>query len=65
MNDYRTPPDFVNRVMEEVREYERDKRKSQAPSWPFIISVSTAGGLLGVINLIRLYFTVFSYVSCK
>jgi hypothetical protein len=71
MKEFEPSKDFVARVMEEVQACE-GARKMAEPFRPRLFSSRTlrfafsAGAtLLGALNLIRLYFSVFSPVLCR
>ncbi|MBI5233032.1 MAG: hypothetical protein HY880_01620 [Deltaproteobacteria bacterium] len=71
MKEFEPSKDFVSRVMKSVHDYERMQAKDAVlvPSLFSLRSVryamSAGGLLLGIANLIRLYFTLFSPVLCR
>jgi hypothetical protein len=71
MMEFEPSRDFVARVMADVRDYERTG-KMKAPLGQRLLSsrtlrfvFSSGAALLGIINLIRLYFSVLSPVVCR
>lgn len=70
MSQFEPSDDFVDKVMLEVREYERSQ-EATAPLW-FKIADSTAakwamsivGVLLGSWNIIRLYLSILASAAC-
>lgn len=71
MKKFEPSKDFVSRVMRRIFEYEENKRAMPRFSGTLfptaLLRYSMAGGgvLLGIINLIRLYYPVFSPVVCR
>ncbi len=71
MKEFNPSKGFVSRVMKDVHAYEK-KKETDLPLSLKIISykpiryaMSAFGILLGIINLIRMYFTVFAPVVCR
>jgi len=71
MKAFKPSHNFVSRVMEEVRAYEA-MRTPYPLRVRFILStkvaryvLTSAGAILGLINLIRMYLAVFSPVMCR
>ena len=71
MKDFEPSSNFVARVMENVRDYEWT-RKIEAPlgqrllaSRTFRFVFSSGAALLGILNLIRLFFSVLSPIVCR
>ncbi len=70
MKEFKPSGDFVARVMREVHAYEGGKiateplgqRLLYSPVFRLVFSLGTA--LLGILNLIRLYFSLLSPVTC-
>lgn len=71
MKDYEASRNFVARVMQDVRAYEISKNPYASWSQMFLstrfarYSLSAGGGVLGIINLVRIYLTLFSPVACR
>jgi hypothetical protein len=71
MKEFETSRNFVSRVMQDVRAYEASRNLDASWSRVFLstpfarYALSAAGGLLGVINLVRIYLTLFSPVVCR
>jgi hypothetical protein len=71
MKEFKASRYFVARVMEDVRAYETSKNPYASWSQMFLstrfarYALSVVGGLLGIINLIRIYLTLFSPVACR
>lgn len=71
MKEFEPSRDFVARVMENVHDHEEAKKMETSlgrrllasPTLRFVFSSGAA--LLGIINLIRLYFSVLSPVVCR
>lgn len=71
MRQFEPSDDFVDKVMLEVREYERSQ-KAKAPLWFKIVdstaakwAMSVAGVLLGSWNIIRLCLSILAPVACR
>ena len=71
MKEFEPSSNFVARVMADVRDYE-GMRKMEEPlserllaSQTFRFAFSSAAALLGILNLIRLYFSVLSPALCR
>ncbi len=71
MKEFKPSGDFISRVMNKVYAYEKTKKPEISLSQKLHSSIAVryamfaGGALLGIINLIRLYFTVFSPVVCR
>ncbi len=68
MKQFKPSPDFVSRVMQEVVACKpgREQHYFRLLSSPVVRCVmSAAGVLLGLFNLVRLYFSVLSPVVCR
>ena len=71
MKKFEPSSDFVSRVMGEVLAYEATKKKNgfraqRLPVSPVYKYALSGGGIvLGLINFIRIYFSVFSPVACR
>ncbi len=71
MKDFKASRNFVTLVMNNVRAYEVSKNPQASWSQMFLSArfahyvLSIGGGLLGIINLIRIYLTLFSPVTCR
>lgn len=71
MKAFKPSHNFVSRVMEDVRAYETTETSSTLRLQLFLSSrvaryaLTSAGALLGLINLIRMYLTIFSPVLCR
>jgi len=71
MKEFKPSATFVSGVMRTVRAYEAARnpvfiRSQRFLSSPFArYTVSAAGVLAGIANLVRIYMTVFSPVVCR
>lgn len=71
MKKFEPSRNFVSRVMQDVRAYEASRNPDASWSRMFLstrfarYALSAAGGLLGIINLVRIYLTLFSPVVCR
>ncbi len=71
MKEFEPSRNFVSRVMQDVRAYEASKNQDASWSQMFLstplarYALSAAGGLLGIINLVRIYLTLFSPAVCR
>lgn len=71
MKEFKPSPDFVSRVMEDVRAYEAARTPYPSRLRLFLSTkaaryvLTSAGALLGLINLIRMYLTIFSPALCR
>ena len=71
MKEFEPACDFVARVMENVRAYEATRKMEESLGQRFLSSrtlrfvFSSGAALLGISNLIRLYFSVLSPVVCR
>jgi hypothetical protein len=71
MKEFEPSRDFVARVMQDVHAYEGAKIAIEPlgqrllASRAFRLVFSSGAALLGVLNLVRLYFTVLSPVVCR
>jgi len=71
MKEFKPSGNFVVKVMHEVRMFEAANkpvasRSQLVLSTPLVrYALSVGGALLGIINLIRIYSTVFSPVICR
>ena len=71
MKDFKASRDFVALVMNHVRAYEVSKNPHASWSQMFLstrlarYALAMGGGLLGIINIIRIYLTLFSPVACR
>ncbi len=68
MKQFKPSPDFVSRVMEEVVACrpENERRYFRLLNLPVVRYVmSAAGVLLGLLNLVRLCFSVLSPIVCR
>jgi len=71
MKEFKPSQNFTARVMSDVRVHEA--LKNQDASWTQMFfstrfaryALSIGGGLLGIINLVRICLTVFSPVACR
>ncbi len=71
MRQFEPSDDFVDKVMLEVRQYERSQ-EATSPLWFRIINstaaqwaMSIVGVLLGSWNIIRLYLFILAPVACR
>ena len=71
MRQFEPSDDFVDKVMLEVRKYERS-REATSPLWFRIVNstaaqwtMSIVGVLLGSWNIIRLYLSILAPVACR
>jgi len=71
MKEFEPSRNFVARVMEDVRAYEAIRIRELSRTQLFLstkfarYALSCGGALLGFINLIRIYQTLFSPVLCR
>ena len=71
MKAFKPSHNFVARVMEDVRAYEATRTPYPLRLRLFLstraarYALTSAGALLGLINLVRMYLTVFSPVLCR
>lgn len=71
MNEFEPSKHFVANVMDQIRVLEQAKKKETRHKRIFFspgmvrFVCSTGAALLGVLNLIRLYFSVFSPIVCR
>lgn len=71
MKEFKPSEDFVSRVMENVHACEKKSKdivsltERLVSSRPIRYALSAGGVLLGIWNLVRLYFTVFAPVVCR
>ena len=71
MKEFQPSEGFVARVMQAVDAAELSARRSQPAglervSFPVLrAALATGGGLLGLLNLLRLWFSVFSPAICQ
>ena len=71
MKEFEPSSNFVARVMAEVQDYEGMKIMEQSLSRRLLASrtlrfaFSSVAALLGILNLIRLYFSLLSPVVCR
>jgi hypothetical protein len=71
MQEFEPSRNFIAKVMEDVRAYEASRNVDVSWSRMFLstrsarYALSAAGGLLGIINLVRIYLTLFSPVVCR
>jgi hypothetical protein len=71
MKDFEPSSNFVARVMENVRDYEGTRKMEEPLGQRLLASrtlrfvFSSGAALLGILNLIRLYFSVLSPVVCR
>jgi len=71
MKQFEPSDDFVDKVMLEVRKYERSQ-KATSPPWSRIVNstavqwaMSIVAVLLGSWNIIRLYLSILAPVACR
>ncbi len=70
MKEFEPSRHFVSKVMQEVRAYEAEERLRVSPAPPSAAAallrpaLSFGGALLGIVNLVRILFTVFSPAVC-
>jgi hypothetical protein len=71
MKEFKPSAHFVSRVMADVRAYEAAKTVD-LPRLQVLLSAkvvryafSAAGALLGMLNLTRMYLSVFSQAACR
>jgi len=71
MKEFKPSGNFVGKVMHDVRMFEAARRPVMSRSQLFLstrlvrYALSAGGVLLGIINLIRVYSSVFSPVICR
>jgi hypothetical protein len=71
MKAFKPSHNFVSRVMDDVRAYEATRTPYPLSLRLFLstkvarYALTAAGALLGLINLIRMYLTIFSPVMCR
>jgi hypothetical protein len=71
MKAFKPSDNFVSRVMEDVRAYEATRTHYPLRVRLFLSTrvaryvLTSAGAILGLINLIRMYLAVFSPVMCR
>jgi hypothetical protein len=71
MKEFEPSRDFVARVMADVRAYEGTCKRAEPLGQRLLSSrtlryvFSSGAALLGILNLIRLYFSVLSPVVCR
>jgi len=71
MKAFKPSHNFVSRVMEGVRACEGARAPYPLRVRPFLSTraaryvLTSAGAILGLVNLIRMYLTVFSPVLCR
>jgi hypothetical protein len=71
MKEFEPSSDFVTKVMKDVYAFEEAGNEERSFSGALFSSrllryaVSAGGVLLGIANLLRLYFSVFSPVVCR
>jgi hypothetical protein len=71
MKAFKPSPNFVSRIMEDVRAYEATRKPYSLRVQLFLSTriaryvLTSAGATLGLINLIRMYLTIFSPVMCR
>ncbi len=71
MKIFKPSHNFVYRVMENVRAYEAARTPYTLRSRLFLstrvarYALTSAGALLGMINLLRIYLAIFSPVLCR
>ena len=70
MKEFEASRDFVARVMKDIHDY--DGRRMAEPLGQRLLSsrtlrfaFSTGATLVGILNLVRLYFSVLSPVVCR
>lgn len=70
MDSFRPSHDFVARTMENVRACEtaiigkREREEAGLLSKPALYALSAGGGLLGMLNLVRMVWTLISPAAC-
>lgn len=71
MKEFEPSRDFVSRVMLKVHAYEEDRIVAKSlgerllSSYTLRLAFSSGATLLGIFNLIRLYFSLLSPVVCR
>ncbi len=70
MRDFEPTPNFISRVMADVRAYEAAISPGTSRAERFLLAgsvryaLSAAGGLLGIVNLARIVLTFISPAPC-
>ena len=70
MKDFEPSGDFVERVMRQVHAFERSRTAVVPPGQRLLSSgflrfaFSSGAALLGILNLVRLYFALLSPAGC-
>lgn len=71
MKEFEPSGNFVHRVMRDVRDYEATRTPAFSRSRLFLstkaarYALSAAGALIGIMNVIRIYLTLFSPALCR
>lgn len=71
MKEFEPSRDFVSRVMREVHAYKGERIAAKPLGQRFLssfalrLAFSSGAALLGIFNLIRLYFSLLSPVVCR